>query len=162
MALTTCKECGNQVSNKAKSCPNCGSAPKKKSNMRMMLLVGVAIIVASLASTFDIGRPPTNTASSDAKAKEHEDFRAHSDALYLCQHALQRASNDPEKADIPYVQNSGGESEYYFAWGKSTKMARMRNGLGLDVAVSASCIVDKTTREITSLTVNGKDMMRIP
>jgi len=32
MALVKCKECGEQISNKAKTCPKCGAAPPKKTS----------------------------------------------------------------------------------------------------------------------------------
>lgn len=82
-----------------------------------------------------------------------------SEALGMCQAALKSVARDPDKADIPYVENMGRGSEYYFAWGAQTKMARMRNGLGLDVAVSASCIVNGVTRRITSLSLNGRSIL---
>ncbi len=41
MALTKCKECGGQISSKAKTCPNCGKAVKRVSK----LLIAVIIIV---------------------------------------------------------------------------------------------------------------------
>lgn len=83
----------------------------------------------------------------------------HIDALTMCQMALQSAAKDPGNADIPYVENLGKGDEYYYAWGAQTKMARMRNGLGLDVAASASCIVDGKSKRITSLTLNGQSII---
>lgn len=77
----------------------------------------------------------------------------------MCQMALKKISRDPEKAEIPVVQNFGSETEFYFAWGSSTKMVRMRNGLGLEVAGSASCVVDKATKRFTSLTLNGESIL---
>lgn len=82
-----------------------------------------------------------------------------SDALGMCQGALKSVARDPDMADIPYVENMGRGSEYYFSWGAQTKMARMRNGLGLDVAVSASCIVNGVTRRITSLSLDGRSIL---
>lgn len=41
MALTKCKECGGQISSKAKTCPNCGRAVKRTSK----LLIAAIIIV---------------------------------------------------------------------------------------------------------------------
>jgi hypothetical protein len=80
-------------------------------------------------------------------------------ALTICQYALKKISLDPDNAQIPYVENFGTGDEFYFAWGASTRIARMRNGIGLDVAVTASCIVDKQSREIKSLTLNGKKII---
>lgn len=81
------------------------------------------------------------------------------DAFFMCKSALKMVSRDPEKAEIPLVENYGGVTEYYFAWGASTRMLRMRNGLGLEVAASASCIVDKATRKITTLSLNGETLI---
>ena len=81
------------------------------------------------------------------------------DALTMCQMAFKRISNDPDKASIPYVPDQRTGLESYFAWGASTKMMRMRNGLGLDVAVSGSCIVNHRTRKITNLTLDGKTII---
>lgn len=83
----------------------------------------------------------------------------HVDALVMCQTALKSAARDPENADIPYVDNLGKADEYVYAWGGQTKMARMRNGLGLEVAASASCIVDGRAKRITSLTLNGRALI---
>lgn len=83
----------------------------------------------------------------------------HLDALGMCRMALQAASRDPEKADIPYVENQGRGDEYFFAWGAQTKMTRMRNGLGLEVAAPASCTVNGKTQRITSLTINGQTII---
>lgn len=82
-------------------------------------------------------------------------------ALTLCQHVLTRLSRDPETANVPYVDNLGGHvgDEYYFAWGADTRYARMRNGLGLEVPVSASCIVSRTTKKIIQLTFDGKSIL---
>lgn len=84
---------------------------------------------------------------------------SHIEALGMCRMALQAAARDPEKADIPYVENQGRGDEYFFSWGAQTKMARMRNGLGLEVATSASCVVNAKTQRITSLTLNGQTLI---
>lgn len=80
-------------------------------------------------------------------------------ALTMCQSTLRKVSRDPDNADVPYVPDHGSGDEFYFAWGASTKMARMRNGLGLEVPASASCIVSKSQKRITSLTLNGKTII---
>ncbi|MDZ4151803.1 hypothetical protein, partial [Methylicorpusculum sp.] len=90
--------------------------------------------------------------------KEKQNF-TWNDALYLCQYNIKNLANDPEKAEVPYVENIGKGNEYYFAWGRSTKFARMRNGLGLEIPVSASCIVDGNQKRIVSLTIDGKTII---
>lgn len=78
------------------------------------------------------------------------------DALLMCQTTIPKFARDPDTAVVPYVPNYGKGNEYYFAWGDGTKHVRMRNGLGLEVPVSASCIVDGNTRTITQLNLDGK------
>lgn len=79
-------------------------------------------------------------------------------ALARCQIALKAMSRDPESAEVPYVNNFGGVNEFYFAWGASTKPVRMKNGFGAILSAGASCIVDRTSGEITSITLDGKTM----
>ncbi|MCS4508912.1 hypothetical protein [Xylophilus ampelinus] len=81
------------------------------------------------------------------------------DALLLCQEAIKRASRDPDRADVPYVANHGRGDEYFFAWGRETKFARLRNGLGIEVPASASCIVSGARRRVTQLTLDGKSIL---
>jgi hypothetical protein len=48
MALTTCGDCGNQISTSAPACPNCGKPlPKKKSNLLAILIgLGAGLVLA--------------------------------------------------------------------------------------------------------------------
>lgn len=85
--------------------------------------------------------------------KERE-LGAH-EAQAMCQETLRRAARDPDKADIPYVPNQGAGTVHVFEWGPATKVIRMRNGLGLDVAATASCSVSVPERRITRLVFNG-------
>lgn len=80
-------------------------------------------------------------------------------ALAMCQNAIVGAAKDPENADVPYVSPSVRGDEFLFSWGASTKMAKLRNGLGIDAATSASCIVNTKTRRITGLTINGQTIL---
>lgn len=81
------------------------------------------------------------------------------DAIFLCQTALKAASRDPERADVPYVEGKLSGNEYYFAWGNSTRPVRMRNGFGIEVAAGASCFVDRNSRKVTGLTLDGKSIL---
>lgn len=83
----------------------------------------------------------------------------HPEALTMCQIAVKRTARDPETAKVPYVDNYGKGSEFYYAWGRETKFARMKNGLGLEVPVSASCTIDGVYKRITALTVDGKSII---
>lgn len=151
MAMTKCAECGSQVSTQAKACPSCGAPPKKKSSSVGVLLL---IFVACLGALGLFGAP----SETSSRAVASPAFGATA-ALGLCRETIKLYTKDPEKADIPYVPNMGSGSEFYFAWGNSTKYTRMRNGLGLEVPVAASCTVDANTRKITSLSIDSKTVI---
>lgn len=162
MALIECAECGKEISDKAAACPHCGAPPastnppepiKKKpptAPVWLQVVVGLflAYVIVSCAVGGDKGSGSTSATSF-----------GWNDALTMCQSALKNASRDPEKASVPYVENQGSGDEYYFAWGASTKMARMRNGLGSEVAASASCTVSHSQKRITSLTLDGQTII---
>lgn len=99
------------------------------------------------------GDAPGAGAGTKAKGlQKHE-------ALSMCQFTMQRASRDPERADIPNVDGYEEAAGFYFAWGGQTKHMRMRNGLGLEVAASGSCYVSKSSRTVTQLTIDGKSII---
>ena len=162
MALIACRECGKEISDQAPACPHCGAPAsaaqlavqpvKKPPTAPVWLQVVIGLFGAYLIVSCATGGNKNATTSSGAAFDWN-------DALTMCQLALKKASRDPEKADVPYVENMGKGDDYYFAWGSSTKMARMRNGLGLEVATSASCTVSHTQKRITSLTLDGKTIL---
>ena len=48
MAMTKCKECGQQISSKAATCPNCGSPQIKKGGclvQTVIALVGIGVVL---------------------------------------------------------------------------------------------------------------------
>lgn len=72
MALVKCKECGEQVSTKAKTCPSCGAkAPKRTSLVTWLVLV--IIIVGAWGAVFNSGTPsrrsPSYTPSASASLR---------------------------------------------------------------------------------------------
>src|SRR5437879_5278346 len=58
MALTKCKECGHEVSNKAKTCPQCGSPIPKRTSLVTWMVVGLLGLIA-LNALFTSSRPPS-------------------------------------------------------------------------------------------------------
>lgn len=58
MALIKCKECGNEVSKKAKTCPKCGAPVKQSSSLGVVLLVGGVLIflAVTIAPNMDSGK----------------------------------------------------------------------------------------------------------
>lgn len=73
MALVKCKECGEQVSSKAKTCPNCGvKAPKKTSVVTWLILIVIIFwafgsIFSSNTST-NYSKPSTSGTTSAARS----------------------------------------------------------------------------------------------
>ena len=45
MAMKKCKECGNEVSTKAESCPKCGAVLKKKTGCLTYLVTGFLVLI---------------------------------------------------------------------------------------------------------------------
>lgn len=77
MALVKCKECGEQVSTKAKTCPKCGAkAPKKTSIFTWLVLIFI-IFIAYTA----IQNPTSSVSSKSSKSQ-----------------GGQSSSNSPEKS----------------------------------------------------------------
>lgn len=69
MAMTKCKECGSQVSDKATSCPTCGLPIKPKtSKLAKFALVGVFAAMAFTVATRD---QTTHTPPAESKADEN-------------------------------------------------------------------------------------------
>ena len=58
MALIKCKECGKEISDKAKTCPNCGNPTKSKrfdidkevSTLKKFLIVGIVVIAFAIVA----------------------------------------------------------------------------------------------------------------
>ena len=82
-----------------------------------------------------------------------------STALAACQRALKKASRDPESAVVPDVGWMRGGVDWRFLWNQDSRMVRMKNGIGLEVAVIALCVVDEVTGKIKLLTLDGKQLI---
>ena len=74
MALIKCKECGTEVSSKAKSCPKCGAKPAKKTSLiTWFVLILIAYLVYSASQSSDTTssyKKPASTEKSNIKPKE--------------------------------------------------------------------------------------------
>ncbi|MCA0201326.1 MAG: zinc ribbon domain-containing protein [Proteobacteria bacterium] len=66
MALVKCKECGEQVSTSAQSCPKCGAKPPK----RTPIIVPAILIIVVLAAVFGTNRDPAPEASLPTETAE--------------------------------------------------------------------------------------------
>jgi len=86
MALISCAECGNQVSDKASACPSCGAPPVPTSQEQRVVgppakavtftpastlaLIGAMIFAFFLVFLMTRGGPQGNQAASTAEARE--------------------------------------------------------------------------------------------
>jgi RNA polymerase subunit RPABC4/transcription elongation factor Spt4 len=77
MALVKCKECGEQISTKAKNCPKCGAAaPKKTSMFTWFVLVSIiAVIYVSTQSTTSNNTSTSPVSKSSIAPKEIENAK---------------------------------------------------------------------------------------
>lgn len=57
MALVKCRECGNQVSTKAKGCPKCGALPPKKMSVLTWFVVVMIVLIVVILSMSDQPEP---------------------------------------------------------------------------------------------------------
>ena len=132
-----------------------------------IFVLGLVLIVAFFAS-----RPsPEETAriafqQKEEKRKEYLVSVGHPDAKVMdeaafktCQQEIKRASRDPETAVIPAVGWMRGGADWRFLWNQNTRMVRMKNGLGLEVALTALCVVDEVTGKIKLLTLNEQTLI---
>ena len=68
MALTKCKDCGQQISPRAKSCPSCGAPIKRGFGCGTLLVVSViTVIIVAIAQNSDSGSSkPKNPVKAQA------------------------------------------------------------------------------------------------
>lgn len=65
MAMVKCKECGKEISSKAKSCPSCGAPPAKKTS-RATWLIAIFILVWIFSVLISDQTPETAKAAPSA------------------------------------------------------------------------------------------------
>lgn len=69
MAIVKCKECGNEISTKATTCPQCGNKIKKTSGCAMVVAAVIGLAgFGSIASTCSHSDKPATDAESKAQA----------------------------------------------------------------------------------------------
>ncbi len=97
--LVKCKDCGHEVSEKAKTCPNCGvkkPAAKGMSKTKAVLLVIVAIAAVSVFMDDD-----TNTSSSRRQAVQSpEGVATQAEEAVVAEPVVRQAENSREAAAV--------------------------------------------------------------
>lgn len=95
MALTTCKECGKEVSAKADKCPNCGVAIKKKRGC----LANIGIVFLLLIVIGVIGNLMSDKDKQASKPSKQEDMSPSTQ-----DNNQQIATVDTKRIDLPKEQ----------------------------------------------------------
>lgn len=92
MALVKCKECGEQVSTKAKTCPKCGAKPPKKTSfLTWAVLVFIALTV------YGVYQQESNMTPEQRKARaEQRAIAAKEKEAELAKEAAQKAEKEKE------------------------------------------------------------------
>lgn len=110
MTLVKCKECGDQVSTKAKSCPSCGTKTKRKSFL-IWVLAGVVGYVFYMASQGTLPqKSPTKTVltseqkdkvKTEAFKRAQESFE--NETIYSSKKAVKALLKDQNSAQFKNV-----------------------------------------------------------
>jgi hypothetical protein len=153
-----CRDCFADLSSGWKACPHCGArisdgpdpaastgaAASKSQPLWAQALAGLlgAVVVGSCVSN----------AFGPAEPERFDNV----DAMGRCIHAVKRFAKDPEKAQVPWVDAVETADAFEFRWTQQTRLLRLRNGLGLEVAVGGRCTVSKTSQAVRSLVVDGQ------
>lgn len=101
MALIKCKECGNEISSQAKTCPQCGH-PTPKRTSTFTWIVAAFIVFAVLQATFRTKTPatsPTPEQTALNAKKDEEDFKRQ-DAARLAVAMIKSYSKNPSSVKI--------------------------------------------------------------
>ena len=122
MALTKCKECGNEISTKADSCPNCGAkAPKKTSLftwfvLMLMLSIGYTLIQSPTNRTNYSAETSKTSSTEGAKVTKAPEIRlptwSNRTSKDVMTNKFQAFASSPRaeaktKMDFPYQDTEG-------------------------------------------------------
>jgi len=76
MAMKTCKECGKEISSKAKKCPHCGAKQKGGLLKKLLIGFGIIIIIAAIVNTGgDNGDSKTSDTSDKTANKSQSNYK---------------------------------------------------------------------------------------
>ena len=125
MALIKCKECGNEVSSKAETCPKCGARiaakPMGCGSIIGLVVLGI-IILASLSSIFSSTTPlPPPDTPGQAAAKKKQDEAVQRATVGAV--ALKKAMRDPESFKLESALVIEGTGAVCYGY-------RAKNGFG--------------------------------
>lgn len=97
MAIIKCKECGNKISNKATTCPNCGHPNKTSSNSRLPILLVIMVILSVLVWLSESGvfRVFPNIVKTETVADSLSDIYGQVVSDQIKQYEIAKRQGDP-------------------------------------------------------------------
>lgn len=72
MALVQCRECGSELSDQAKLCPNCGIARLVKQTVHPLLTIALVLLAVGFIMSRGTSAPETNSIANDVSAMPEE------------------------------------------------------------------------------------------
>ncbi|WP_025121751.1 MULTISPECIES: zinc-ribbon domain-containing protein [unclassified Serratia (in: enterobacteria)] len=133
MALVDCKECGREISDKAKYCPHCGvKLQQPVGNLKGCL--GVILVFGGIFICFFVLLGIFGSGSSSREPLE------------LCKMMIKMDSANPDNIDIADIDGQRYGDKILYEWTPLT--LRIQNKYGALVGASASCIINTTTNEV--------------
>lgn len=174
MAMTKCKECGEKISTKAESCPNCGAkAPKKTSALTWIVTVIIGFMVYAGINAPSTSTSKTSTASSSVTPKKiakptwrtsigSEDKMTGEKSSY----AHSPTETSTKKMEFPYSGTTGSvgvgcdkDSEWaYFNFSKSPNLTSKDVEDGYNV-ISTRIKWGKESEHVTLIQTWGADSL---
>ncbi len=104
MGLNKCKDCGHEVSSRAKSCPNCGAPMKGGFKFGCLSLIGFVILLGLISSLFN-NKPSSSFKSEPVKIQSAAEIRKErikkqfsgwDGSHYGLERLIKKTMNDPD------------------------------------------------------------------
>ena len=147
MSLVACTECGNQISNSAKACPNCGHElpkPSTAKRIRKWVLYFIAFTVVMQIIGVMTGTKKSFP-SAESKDKKPTLNRMVADCEVNWELAFKSKMRDPDSLDW---DRKNAEFGMYKDKTVIAVPYRAKNGMGGMTLDKALCEIDAETREV--------------
>jgi len=133
MALTKCKECGQQISSKAESCPHCGVKVKAES----IGCLGAVVVIFGLLWVASSIVPSHNDQTSPTATKQ-EKPDPESSARGACMLFIKQVLNDPSSAEFGHSSEAVVYQEKNGVWVVQRRL-RAKNAFNALVLTTYEC-----------------------